>query len=203
MTPAHREIELKYRLDGQDAHQRLCRALGPPLSESTQINHYFRSPDGRVPGDRGVIRIRVEEGRAVLTVKLGGPLRRGLASSVEHESPWNGPLQEIPRGAARALWEGGSQGMRALREAFGGPSELRWVGSMENRRRVYLGPEGLRLEVDASRYAGGQEDFEVEVETADPERDRPRLEALLKGLGIRCEPQAETKYQRFLRHAGL
>jgi len=78
-----------------------------------------------------------------------------------------------------------------------------WAGSMENRRRVYRMMRGLCLEVDASRYSGGAEDFEVEVETGEPDRDRPVLETLLADLGIRCEPQPETKYQRFLRHANF
>jgi len=203
MTSGHRETELKVRLEGRGAYEALCRGLGTPQAETLQVNHYFRSPDGRVPGARGVIRIRVEEGRAVFTVKIGGPLRLGLASSVEYEDPWNGPIEEIPTSAAESLWVGGFEGMKALEAAFGGRCLLVWAGSMETRRRVYRLPAGLCLEVDACRYTPGAEDFEVELETGDPERDRPRLEALLAALGIRCEPQGETKYQRFLRHAGV
>jgi uncharacterized protein YjbK len=202
MTPSHREIELKYRLDSRDAYELLCRSLGRPSSESLQVNHYFRSPDGRVPGDRGVIRIRVEKGGAIFTVKLGGPLRQGLVSSLEYEEPWDGTIDEIPA-AGETLWDRGFQGMEALETAFGGRCVLIWVGSMENRRRVYRPPNGLCLEVDASRYSGGAEDFEVEVESENPDRDRPRLEALLTERGIRCDPQPETKVQRFLRHLGL
>jgi uncharacterized protein YjbK len=202
MKKKHREIELKYELDGEGSYERLCRSLGEPESDTLQINHYFRSPDGRVPGDRGVVRIRVEKGRAVFGVKLGGPLRQGLASSLEYETPWEGPAEEIPS-AADMLWESGFQGMKAIEEAFGGRVRLLWVGRMENRRKVYRVQGGLCLEVDASRYSSGAEDFEVELETGEPDRDRPRLEALLDDLGIRYAPQTETKYQRFLRHAGL
>ena len=56
------------------------------------------------------------------------------------------------------------------------------------------------MEVDASRYPDGEEDYEVEVETDDPERDRGLLEALLDRLGVRFVPQPATKYQRFLEH---
>ena len=58
------------------------------------------------------------------------------------------------------------------------------------------------MEVDASRYPDGEEDYEVEVETTKPERDRGLLEALLNNLGIRFVPQPATKYQRFLKHLG-
>jgi len=194
-----RETELKYRLDGRASYERLCRELGAPESDARQVNHYFQSPDGRVPGDRGVIRIRVEAGRAVFTVKLGAPMREGLASSAEYEEPWNGPPGEIPSAPER-LWGQGLRGMDALEKAFGGRFPLVWAGSMENRRRTYRTCGGLCLEVDASRYSSGAEDFEVEVETDDPDRDRPLLESLLAGLGLRVEPQPETKYQRFLRY---
>jgi len=202
MKKPHREIELKYALDGRGSCERLCGSLGEAESESLQVNHYFRSADGTVPGDRGVVRIRVEQGRAVFTVKLGGPLRHGLASSMEYEERWDGPVKGIPS-AADTLWTGGFQGMKALEESFGRRVPLRWAGSMENRRRIYRVLGGLCLEVDASRYSSGAEDFEVEVETGEPDRDRPRLESLLDDLGIRYAPQTETKYQRFLRHAGL
>lgn len=199
MTPSQREVELKYRLAGRDDYENLCRALGEPADQTLQVNHYFGSPDGRVPGDRGMVRIRVEQGRAAFTVKLGGPLRKGLASSMEYEDPWVGPIEEIPALTGESIRQGGGHGMEALDAASSGPCTLVWSGSMENRRRVYVLPSGLRVEVDASRYASGVEDFEVELETADPDRDRPRLEALLAEAGVRSEPQRETKYQRFLR----
>lgn len=198
--PNHREIELKYRLEGREHYERVCRELGMPESDERQVNHYFQSPDGGIPGERGVIRIRLERGAAVFTVKLGGPMRRGLVSSMEYEEPWRGALEEIPS-APESLWDGGFKGMEALEQAFGGRFPLVWAGSMENRRKTYRHSTGLRLEVDASRYSCGSEDFEVEVETEDPDRDRPLLEALLTGCGIRREPQPETKYQRFRRYA--
>ena len=74
---------------------------------------------------------------------------------------------------------------------------------MENRRKVYRTGDGLCLEADASRYSDGTEDFEVEVETGEPDRDRVRLKALLDRLGVRYAPQTLTKYQRFLRHLGV
>ncbi len=196
----HREIELKYRLEGREPYERLCRELGMPESDERQVNHYFQSPDGGIPGERGVIRIRLERGAAVFTVKLGGLMQRGLVSSMEYEEPWHGAPEEVSS-AQESLWAGGFQGMEALEQEFGGRFPLVWAGSMENRRKTYRVSGGLCLEVDASRYSCGAEDFEVEVETEDPDRDRPRLEALLKGLGIRREPQPETKYQRFQRYA--
>ena len=194
-----REVEVKLRLEGRAQYERLCREMGTPEGAWEQVNHYFRSEDGRIPGEEGVIRLRLEKGRAVFTVKLGA-LKDGLADSQEYEEPWSGP-PEMPPSSSR-IWETGHPGMKALEQRFGKRFALVWVGKMVNQRRLYRSDEGLWLEVDASRYPDGVEDYEVEVETGDPERDRRRLEALLKRLGIGFVPQTATKYQRFLEHLG-
>ena len=193
-----REIEIKLRLEGRAQYDRLCREMGTPADAWEQINHYFRSEDGRIPGKEGVIRIRLERGKAVFTVKLGA-LKDGLASAREYEEPWPGPLEEMPP-PWTAMWDAGHSGLHALEQRFGGRFPLVWVGKMINRRRLYRPDEGLCMEVDASRYPDGEEDYEVEVETDDPERDRGLLEALLDRLDVLYVPQPATKYQRFLEH---
>ena len=194
-----REIELKYRLEGRAEYEKLCWEMGDPVDAWEQINHYFRSADGKIPGEEGVIRIRLEKGKAVFTVKLGA-LENGLASAQEYEEPWQGPRQMPP--SSNLLWKSGHSGLKALEQRFGQRFPLAWAGQMVNQRKVYRSVEGLCMEVDASRYPDGEEDYEVEVETESPERDRGLLEALLKNLGIRFVPQPATKYQRFLQHLG-
>ncbi len=194
-----REVEVKLRLEGRAQYERLCREMGAPEDVWEQVNHYFRSEDGSIPGEQGVIRLRLEKGGAVFTVKLGA-LRSGLADSLEYEQAWSGPL-EIPPSSS-AIWGAGHPGMEALEQRFGRRFALVWIGKMVNRRSLYRSTEGLCVEVDASRYPDGTEDYEVEVETYEPERDRRLLEVLLKRLGIRFVPQTETKYQRFLEHLG-
>jgi uncharacterized protein YjbK len=195
-----REIELKYRLEDRATYEKLCREMGDPLDAWEQINHYFRSADGKMPGAEGVIRIRLEKGKAVLTVKLGA-LKNGLASAQEYEEPWQGPLEEMPP-SSNSLWESGHAGLRVLEQRFGQRFPLVWAGKMVNQRNLYRSAEGLCIEVDGSRYPDGEEDYEVEVETESPERDRSLLVALLQNLGIRFVPQHATKYQRFLKHLG-
>ena len=200
MDPGRPEIELKYRLKTKD-YQRLCRHLGRPQADFEQENHYFQSADGKIPGARGVIRIRLERGNVLFSVKLGGRLEEGLISAREYEEPWKGDLDVMPPPAA-AFWDFGYAGMKVLERDAGGRFPLVWAGKMVNRRKVYPFEGGLSLEVDASRYPDGHEDFEVELETEQPEKARPRLRALLDRLGISFEPQTATKYQRFLRHTG-
>ena len=193
-----REIEVKLRLEGRAQYEELCRKMGDPVGAWEQVNHYFRSADGKIPGEEGVIRIRLEMGKAVLTVKLG-VLTNGLARAQEYEEPWSGPVEEMPP-SSDSLWGSGHGGLKALEQRFGKRFPLVWVGAMVNQRKLYRSVEGLSMEVDASRYPDGYEDYEVEVETESPERDREILETLLENLGIRFVPQTATKYQRFLEH---
>lgn len=199
MEGERQEIELKVRLVGRGDYERLCARLGEPDETREQVNHYFRSADGRIPGDQGVIRIRVEGGRAVLTVKLGGWVTDGLVRAREIEEAWQGDPDALPP-PSEAFWQGGYRGMAALEARFGRRFGLVWAGAMHNRRRVHRTGDGLCLELDASRYPDGEEDFEVEVETPDPEGVRSRLLALLDAAGVRHAPQTRTKYQRFLLH---
>jgi len=193
-----REIELKLSLEGRVQYEELCRKMGDPVDAWEQVNHYFRSADGKIPGEEGVIRIRLERGKAVLTVKLG-VLKNGLARAQEYEEPWSGPGGEMPP-PSDSLWGSGHGGLKALEQRYGKRFRLVWVGAMVNQRKIYRSVEGLCMEVDASRYPDGEEDYEVEVETESPERDREILETLLKNLGIPFVPQTATKYQRFLQH---
>lgn len=193
------ETELKYRIAGERAYRRLCSFLGPPAEEWEQINHYYQSEDGTIPGKEGVIRIRAEKGRVLLTVKRAGSLLGGLAKSVEVEAPWKKKGGVFPPDGD-SLWGAGHAGLQALAAEHGGPFRLVHVGRMMNRRKTYRLQGGLLLEVDASRYPDGARDFEVELETAEPERDRPKLLEILRRAGVRFFPQTETKYQRFLRH---
>jgi len=194
-----KETELKYRLEGAEAYRRLCDRLGPPVEEWDQINHYYQSADGQIPGRRGVIRIRAEKGRVLFTVKLEGILENGLARAVEMEIPWKGEGAELPP-RPEALWEAAHPGMESLAAEHRSRVPLVRVGEMINRRKVYPLSGGLTLEVDESRYPDGETDHEVELETEDPDRDRIRLTGLLDAAGVSYSPQTETKYQRFLRH---
>ena len=193
-----KEVELKLKLEGRAQYEELCRKMGDPVDAWKQVNHYFRSADGRMPGEEGVIRIRLERGKAVLTVKLG-VLQNGLAKAQEYEEPWPGSEEEMPP-SSEALWGSGHGGLKVLEQRYGTRLPLVWLGSMVNERKLYRSGTGLCMEVDASRYPDGEEDYEVEVETESPERDRETLETLLGDLGIRFVPQPATKYQRFLQH---
>jgi uncharacterized protein YjbK len=194
-----KEIELKYVLEGEGAYQRLCEFLAPPVAEFDQVNHYFHTADLAVPGPGGMIRVRVERGKTLFAVKLGGRLSGGVLSASEFEI-------ELPKGdefyrsSPQALWEAGNPGMELLERECGAKVPLLWAGRLINHRAVFRWEHGCRLEADASLFPDGYKDYEVELETASPEEHRASLVRLLESLGIPVRPQTKTKYQRFLEH---
>src|SRR5690349_8539111 len=78
-SAATSEIELKRRLVGPDAAERLLAQLGPVASDVEQVNHVFDTPDRRLHRARHSVRLREEAGRFILTAK--GP-SRGVSGSV-------------------------------------------------------------------------------------------------------------------------
>ncbi len=195
-----KEIEIKFRLEGKSNYEKLCQAMGPPIEEREQVNHYFQSHDGLIPGDNGVIRIRVEAGKPMFTVKLGGTLIGGVAVSQEYEEPWPDLVDEWSSLSDR-LWEVGHAGMEALEKEAGKRFNLVWVGQMSNNRKFYRLSEDLCLEVDASCYSNGKKDYEIEVETEKPDDVQEYLKTFLETMGVRYSLQTETKYQRFLKYS--
>jgi CYTH domain-containing protein len=212
--PAHstHEIELKRRLVGLDAADRLIEVLGPVASDVEQVNHVFDTPDRSLHRARHSLRLREEAGRFILTAK--GP-SRGVSGSVstrtEAESEiepdvarrllaaQGDPLTELRRRVTEAdfdaLWAG-------LEKARAG-QPLGELGQFHNRRRtvqVAVSP-GLRLsvEVDRTRFPNGRVDDEVEIELASAER-AGEVEAWLEEraavAGVETQPST-AKFGRF------
>jgi hypothetical protein len=206
------EIELKRRLSGSDAADRLLAVLGPVASDVQQVNHVFDTADWGLHRARHSLRLREEAGRFILTAK--GP-SRGVSGSVSVRSEAESeiepdvarrllaaqgdPLAELRQRATdaafRGLWEG-------IEQARAG-EPLGELGQFRNRRRtvpVVVAP-GLHLsvEVDRTHFPNGRIDDEVEIELPRPEL-AAEVEAWLaeraSAAGIDTEPST-AKFGRF------
>jgi uncharacterized protein YjbK len=174
---SHQEIELKRLLVGEGAADKLIAALGAVASDRVQINHVFDTDGLRLNQQLYALRLRLENGEAILTAK--GP-DRGLGSYTSVRTEFEA---KIERRLADEILAGRRDALEVLREhesdvvctelwkgieqARSGHT-LREVGRFENRRRairVTL-PSGLALEVeiDRTRFADGRVDDEVEIE---------------------------------------
>jgi hypothetical protein len=218
------EIELKRRLAGSDAADRLIAVLGPVASDVQQVNHVFDTPDRGLHRARHSLRLREEmrlreevrlpeeAGRFILTAK--GP-SRGVSGSVSARSEAEAeiepdvarrllagqgdPLTELRQRATdtafRGLWEG-------IEQARAG-QPLGELGQFRNRRRtvpVAVSPDlHLSVEVDRTHFPNGRIDDEVEIELPRPEL-AAEVEAWLaeraSAAGVETEPST-AKFGRF------
>jgi uncharacterized protein YjbK len=209
----HHEVELKRRLVGPGAADKLIAALGAPVREDKrQRNHIFDTDDGRLHRSRFALRLRVEEGAVFLTAKgPGRSVGASTGSKLEAETRIESALAEailagerdvlaelrdrVRDPAYESLWRG-------MDAALAGTA-VRSRGSFENRRRtipVDL-PGGLQVdvEVDQTRFSRERADEEVEIELPDEQAvavAEAWLERLTRDAGIATAPSS-PKIARF------
>ncbi|XP_072969955.1 triphosphate tunnel metalloenzyme 3 [Typha angustifolia] len=199
------EVEIKLRLPDAVAHQLLSDALAPyHLRTHLQENLFFDGPAGELSAAFAALRLRFYDGdsRCVLSLKARPRLTAGI-SRVEEEE------EEVDPSLARACvaepWrlvamaKGSSQIMRRAIQEFGlGEKEesLVCLGGFRNVRAVYGWKEGLILELDETQFDFGTS-YEVECETAEPEKTRELLESFLKEIGVPYSYSETNKFAAF------
>lgn len=88
--------------------------------------------------------------------------------------------------------------LERLRHDFPGVERMVPLGQVQNLRIRYPLPTGDTAELDRTEFPGGGLDYELEVETEQPEE----VERYLQSLGVPLEPQSKTKFRRFLEAIG-
>ncbi|MEM7263889.1 MAG: CYTH domain-containing protein [Planctomycetota bacterium] len=199
---APREQELKLQIADAAEYQRLCNALPGFEREIEQHNTYWDRTDDALRAAEVMLRIRVTEDRAVVTVKRAATRNAdGFFEAVELEA-------EVDRARAilaieRQQLDGlESEVLDGITREFGSCDTLRIWGEMRNLRRCYRLADDLLAEVDRSDYGSGGVFFEVELESADPADARRRLDAALAEVEVELTPSRETKSERLARLLG-
>jgi adenylate cyclase class IV len=194
------KIELLHRADLERFAAALADESSLPPRSVRQTNHYFDAPDLCLARALTMLRLREADGRVVLAYKAGTQVEAGSFSSLEIESEL--PLESLGGLLARpgGLLDIDVPPTRALLERHGRIA-LERIASLENRRRIFK-IESFTIELDAMRFAGGGEEFEIEVESETPEAARRFCLERLAALGIESRPGTETKFQRVLRRMG-
>jgi uncharacterized protein YjbK len=195
------ETELKYAIRSREDYEKLRSRLSPAGEPVVQINHYFSGrPDGPLARGRAMLRLRQAEGGFVLAFKGGLRIRDDHFSSTEIEVPLDGEKAEA------ALREGLDAGLPldpvSAAAALDPTPVFRAAGSSKTLRIRAPLPTGDTAELDRCSFPGGAEDFELEVETRDPEPVRRLVASLARELGLVLRPQSRTKYRRFLEASG-
>jgi len=201
------ETELKLVVANSTDFSSLLDALPEAESVVEQRNLYFVDPEGLLAKQRVMLRVREEvhmESGALLRVIVTSKRRlsriAGVFVAEEDEAIWDKELWKdfCLRGENLATYA--HDFMVRLREELGFKT-LRKEGMTVNiRHRVPVGP--FVFELDQTTFPGGKVEYEVEVETEQPEEARQRLEALASQLGFTLETQVRGKYSRFLASVG-
>ncbi|KAK1268150.1 hypothetical protein QJS04_geneDACA006442 [Acorus gramineus] len=195
------EVEVKLRLPDAAAHQALSDVLSPyHLRTHLQENVFFDGAAAELSSNAAVLRLRFygpDDSRCVASIKARAVISGGIGRAEEDEEELD-PLLARPcvaePGRLAALAAASRVVRRAVEEFGVGEGGFVCLGGFRNVRAVYGWVEaGLTLEVDETRFEFGTA-YEVECETAEPERARELLEGLLRENGI---PYAYNEASKF------
>jgi uncharacterized protein YjbK len=195
---AEREVELKFKIASREDFLDLRDSprWGSRGSEERQVNHYFDTVDLLLVKSGAMLRIR-EEGDCTLTLKCGREVSPGLFDSREIESPVGLKILKAAVEEPRSLLELALDPIRELEARFGLPP-LVFVGALVNER-VRREHCGFHLDVDRLVFPDRSEEYELEIETHEPDR----VMEWVSQLGLWLEPQRLTKLERLLRWYSL
>lgn len=197
------EVEVKLRLPDAASHASVVAALKaagcPRTATHHQENFFFDGPGGELRAERAVLRVRFydTDRRALITLKGKQILVDGIGRGSEVEA-------DAPDPKAARAWVAAPDGLlqadiplvRDGVKARFGLSSLVCLGGFTNVRQDWAW-EGHKLELDETRFEWGTL-YEIEVESAQPEVVRAKLEALLQERGVAYSHSTTTKFHNFI-----
>jgi uncharacterized protein YjbK len=187
---AEQETEFKYLLSEEDYHK-VAQALGRPERERRFINRYFTVVGGTERRD-WVLRLRVEDDRRELTLKIGREIAPGVFDSVEYN--------QLVQSEQPVDWFE-TEPIAVLRAEVS-TAPIVEQGESHNLRRLYRPPVkvGRVWELDKCELPQGLRfcELEIEVEVSDVDASAVLLSGWLDALGVVARPSEQTKYARFL-----
>lgn len=189
------EKELKLSLLSADDYDRLCARLPGFEGTKEQRNSYWDYPDRRLTAAKVLLRLRVDERDAWITVKREPSVDTdGLFVVPEDEAAIERDQALAVLSGQQKLEELSSEVLARVELEFGAFEGIfRW-GSIDNvRRRYRLSSEWL-VEVDATTFPGDHIDREIELEGESPREGLELLKPYLTDIETR--PQLKSKSQR-------
>lgn len=190
-----REVELKLQLVREEDYATLCARLPDFRVERTQRNVYYDTPERLLRDRRILLRVRVEDDRAWLTVKHAPTIERdGLFEVPEDEEPLEFALALHLLAQEQTLDSVSHPVLERLRAEVGDLVALLPWGQLVNHRRRYRISADWIVDVDRTEFPGGVVETEVELEGADPRAGLQLLQPYLRGL--ETVPQLRPKSER-------
>ncbi|XP_068641630.1 triphosphate tunnel metalloenzyme 3-like [Aristolochia californica] len=195
------EVEVKLRLPDQLAHQSVSDLLAPlHIKTHLQENVFFDGSNQELSSKYAVLRLRFydSDSHCVVSLKARASIVDGISHVEEDEEPLD---PAIARACVAEPWRlAAVENSRILKRVedefeFGGDKGFVCLGGFRNVRAVYDW-EGLKLELDETQYDFGTS-YEIECESAEPDKAKKLLEDLLTKHGISYEYSKVSKFAIF------
>lgn len=189
------ETEFKFALTKQE--YALLKKLTDPRREKRQSNTYFDDEKMTLLKNKAGLRLRLENGRAYLTLKQdSASTARKTGSGLHSRFEWETRLAS--KGASLLL-KPSNEVTRVVAKRFGTETlgNLRPIGTLKTwRRPLPLGPYLAELD----RWTVGKRIFyELELETNRPAQARQFLKVAFRQLGIQLRPRRTTKLATLIK----
>nr|AGT17183.1 adenylate cyclase [Saccharum hybrid cultivar R570] len=193
------EVEIKLRLPDAAAHRRT----------HAQRNLFFDAAARTLAAATAALRVRLYDGpdhRAVLALKRRPRIDAGVSRVEEVEEPLDPALALACADDPARLGGLDSPIIRLVADEYGVGGDAApfiCLGGFRNTRAVYDyeledgGGGGLVLELDETRFDFGTS-YELECETAEPDRVKEVLERLLTVAGVPYEYSRSNKFACFM-----
>ncbi|KAL4444307.1 hypothetical protein ABPG75_012044 [Micractinium tetrahymenae] len=197
VPPPMVEVEVKLRLADAAAHGKVAEALRPGYRTThQQENYFFDGAAQELSSRRVVLRVRFynQDKKAVITVKGKQVLQDGIGRAPEEEEAVVPALARSFLAEPAKLLALGTPLLEGLKSSAG-VQQLVCLGGFDNTRQEFEWG-GHLLELDETKFEWGTL-YELECETAEPERLRGKLESFLTGLGAAYSYSTTTKFANF------
>lgn len=206
------EVEIKLRLPDAAAHRRLSSFLAPRLRcTHVQRNLFFDAAARTLAAATAALRVRLygpddrAPSRAVLALKRRPRIDAGVSRVEEVEEPLDPALAVTCADDPARLGGIDSAIIRQVAAEYGvGGDAAPFVclGGFRNTRSVYDLEDdseglGLVLELDETRFDFGTS-YELECETAEPDKAKEVLERLLTVAGVPYQYSRSNKFGCFM-----
>lgn len=203
------EVELKYELSRKEYQKLLSVVRDSIFRETDYRSYYFDTKKGALKKAGLNIRLRIDDDRAVLTVKSQASVQ--IKDRLPVKARWELD-KTLALERAEAIADGsvpfGSLRLdviQKLREQFDGDlDKVKILGSIPSHRTVARLDDGTEIEVDRFTIAG-DELYEVEIEFAQGAEKaiHKKMKRFFEANGIRWKFSPSSKRSRLLESLGL
>jgi uncharacterized protein YjbK len=192
------EIEIKITLLSKEDYEKFESKMGEPCQIADQENIFFDGSQQEITRVKSVLRLRLfREGqreRCVMTHKASGKMEHGVnrAEETEEDIDCNLAREAIENPSVMLSWSSDLVQMVKNRYQV---KDFVCLGGFKNLRKRYKW-EGHVIELDKVTYPFGT-NYEIELETYEPEVIKPKLIKLLDSLNVSYQDSKRSKFANF------